>query len=115
MTATHASDSSVTGAPVLYLALELGWNSWKLAFSVGLGQKPRIRTVSARLPAVLVAEIKVAKKRFNLPEDTSVVSCYEAGRDGFWLHRCLLALGVRSAPHSGRCDLLGFHVGSILT
>jgi transposase len=96
MTATHTCDSTVTGAPVLCLALELGWNSWKLAFSVGLGQKPRIRTISARFPAVLIAEIKAAKKRFNLPEDTPVVSCYEAGRDGFWLHRCLLADGVRS-------------------
>src|SRR5216117_1105241 len=25
---------------------------------------------------------------------TSVVSCYEAGRDGFWIHRALTALGV---------------------
>jgi transposase len=26
-----------------------------------------------------------------------VVACYEAGRDGFWLHRCLLSLGVQNA------------------
>src|SRR5260370_40288175 len=96
MTATHTSDSTAAVAPVLCLALDLGWNSWKLAFSVGLGQKPRIKTIAARVPAVLVAEIKAAKKRFNLPEDTPVVSCYEAGRDGFWLHRCLLAQGVPS-------------------
>jgi transposase len=25
-----------------------------------------------------------------------VVSCYEAGRDGFWLHRCMGAMGVRN-------------------
>jgi len=25
-----------------------------------------------------------------------VVSCYEAGRDGFWLHRCLEGQGVRN-------------------
>ena len=96
MTATHRSDSTAAVAPVLCLALDLGWSSWKLAFSVGLGQKPRIKTIVARVPALLFAKIKATKKRFNLPEDTPVVSCYEAGRDGFWLHRYLLAHGVQS-------------------
>ena len=32
-----------------------------------------------------MAEIKAAKKRFGLPENAPVVSCYEAGRDGFWI------------------------------
>jgi len=40
MTATHTTNSTVFHAPVLYLALDLGTSSWKLAFSVGLGQKP---------------------------------------------------------------------------
>ncbi len=39
MTATHVVNSTVYPAPVLYLALELGWKTWKLAFTVGLGQK----------------------------------------------------------------------------
>jgi hypothetical protein len=30
-----------------------------------------------------------AKKRFSLPDTTPVVSCYEVGRDGFWLHRSM--------------------------
>jgi hypothetical protein len=33
---------------VLYLSLELGWKTWKLAFTIGMGQKPRLRTVPAR-------------------------------------------------------------------
>jgi hypothetical protein len=40
MTATHNTNSTVSSAPVLYLALDLGAGTWKLAFSVGLGQKP---------------------------------------------------------------------------
>jgi hypothetical protein len=48
MSATHASQSNTTTAPVLYLALELSWNAWKLAFTVGLGQKARLRTIPAR-------------------------------------------------------------------
>src|SRR5262249_6822632 len=35
-----------------------------------------------------------AKRRFRLPADAPVRSCYEAGRDGFWLHRHLTANGV---------------------
>ena len=69
-------------------------STWKLAFSVGLGQKPRLKTITARSTLSLVFEIKAAKKRFGLPEDAPVVCCYEAGRDGFWLHRFLLDQGV---------------------
>jgi transposase len=39
-------------------------------------------------------EIRLSKVRFGLPESVPVVSCYEAGRDGFWLHRYLSAQGV---------------------
>jgi transposase len=94
MSATHAAQSNTTIAPVLYLALELSWNSWKLAFTVGLGQKARLRTIPARNTDVLLAEIHKAKARFGLPDDTPVVACYEAGRDGFWLHRFLVHQGI---------------------
>jgi transposase len=94
MSATHASHSNRTATPVLYLALELSGNSWKLAFTVGLGQKPRLRTIPARNTAALLQEIQKAKARFDLTEDAPVVSCYEAGRDGFWLHRFLVHHGI---------------------
>src|SRR5262245_5281544 len=41
-----------------------------------------------------MAEVTAAKKRFGLPEGAAVASCYEAGRDGFWLHRFLLSKKV---------------------
>jgi len=44
----------------------------------------------------LLEQIKAAKKRFGLPEDAAVLCCYEAGRDGFWLHHFLLAHGVQN-------------------
>jgi transposase len=94
MSATHATQSNTTTAPVLYLALELSWNSWKLAFTTGLGQKARLRTIPARNTDLLLAEIRKAKARFGLPDDTAVASCYEAGRDGFWLHRLLVHEGI---------------------
>jgi transposase len=96
MAATHKHDSTVAPAPVLYMALELSSGTWRLAFTVGLGQKPRLKTVTARSTVGLIFEIKAAKKRFGLPEDAPVLSCYEAGRDGFWLHRFLLAHGIQN-------------------
>jgi len=78
------------------MALELSSSTWKLAFTVGLGQKPRLKTVTARSTIGLLFEIEAAKKRFGLPEDAPVLSCYEAGRDGFWLHRFLLAHGIQN-------------------
>ena len=75
----------------LYLAFELGEKEWKLGFSLGLGQKPRERTIGAGDVKALQAEIGLAKKRLGLAESAEVQSCYEAGRDGFWLHRYLVA------------------------
>ena len=79
MSATHATDSTTVTAPVLYLALELSWTSWKLAFTVGAGQKPRLRSIPARDTDALMLEIRKAKDRFGLPEEAPVISCYEAG------------------------------------
>ena len=47
MTATHVQNSTIPTVPVLYFSLELGSKNWKLAFTVGLGQKPRLRTIAA--------------------------------------------------------------------
>lgn len=80
----------------LYLAFELGNSEWKLGFSLGLGQSPRQRKVQAGDLAGLEAEIRRAKERFKIAETTRVVSCYEAGRDGFWLHRYLVSQGVEN-------------------
>jgi transposase len=81
---------------VLYLALELGWKTWTLGFTVGRGQKPRLRSMPGRASDQLLYEIEAAKKRFDLPPDTPVISCYEAGRDGFWIHRLLRSRGIEN-------------------
>ena len=79
---------------VLYLAFELSQKQWKLGFTIGIGQPPRTRNITARDLNALHWEIRQARQRFHLPENTSVVSCYEAGRDGFWLHRYLQQQGI---------------------
>jgi transposase len=79
---------------VLYLAFELGRKEWKLAFSVGRGEKPRLRSLAAGDLRGLEQEIERARQRWGVAEGARVVSCYEAGRDGFWLHRFLLSRGI---------------------
>ena len=96
MTPTTRKQESTGKSAVLYMALELGWSKWKLAFATEAGQKPRQQTIAARDLAALNREIDRAKVRFGLLESTRVVSCYEAGRDGFWLHRYLESMGVKN-------------------
>lgn len=81
---------------VLYLSFELGSTEWKLAFTVGRGEKPRLRTLAAGDLGGVEQEIERARQRWGLSKGARVVSCYEAGRDGFWLHRFLLSLGVEN-------------------
>lgn len=78
----------------LYMGLELGSGQWRLGFTTGLGQKARERSIGARDVTALKREIGRAKERFNLASSARVVSCYEAGRDGFWLHRLLVGAGI---------------------
>jgi transposase len=78
----------------LFVAFELSEKTWKLGFTIGHGHKPRERTVTARQQERVLDEIAQAKRRLGLPDTAPVVSCYEAGREGFWLHRFLQAHGI---------------------
>ena len=93
MTMTRTAQSTAPMSALL-LAFELGERTWKLGFTIGLGQRPRIRQVPAGALDRVWAEIAQAKSRFKLAADTPVISCYEAGRDGFWIHRALVAQSV---------------------
>ena len=87
-------EDDTTKQAVLYTAFVLSNKTWKLAFSNGI--KVRYVSTDARDLNKLQVQIAMAKKRFGLNEDVKVVSCYEAGRDGFWLHRYLLSLGIEN-------------------
>jgi transposase len=96
MSAAHVVNSNPIPARKLYLALELSWGKWNLAFTTGMAQQPRLRTIPARDLLAFALEIRRAKERFGLPADTPVIGCYEAGRDGFWVHRYLAKQGVEN-------------------
>jgi transposase len=82
--------------PTLMLAMELGETGWLLGFASAYGQKPLRRKIASRDRDGLLREIAWAKAKLGLAAKTRVVSCYEAGRDGFWLHRFLVSQGVES-------------------
>src|SRR5690348_17383497 len=79
---TRIAESTRTEA-VLHMALELGASEWKLGFGVEAGRKASHRTVVAGDLNGLMQEVARAKHRLGVPESARVVSCYEAGRDGF--------------------------------
>lgn len=96
MTRTTLVDNDIADPAVLYLAFELSDSRWLLAFSDGRGRasKARLLSVPAGELDQLREEMTRAKQHFGLGDDCVVVSCYEAGRDGFWLHRELEIMGV---------------------
>jgi transposase len=80
----------------LYMGMELSQSTWKLGFSVGNRHNPQVRTITAHDLEALGAEIGLAKEKYRLADDTPVRSCYEAGLDGFWLHRYLETQGIEN-------------------
>lgn len=85
------NDTSVAGK--LYMALELSANKWRIALADGRRAASQ-RTISAGDVAALLVVIDKAKKRCGMGAAVQVMSCYEAGREGFWLHRWLLEQGI---------------------
>jgi transposase len=85
---------TVRAHTILYLALELSNTKWKLAFSNG--SKKRFVTIDARDLKRFHQEVDESRKRLRLASNGQIMSCYEAGRDGFWIHRFLLDGGIEN-------------------
>jgi transposase len=80
----------------LVLALELSGKGWQVgAVLPGVARRPR-RSVAPRDVAGLLAQIERWKAEAQRTGRTVLrtVLAYEAGRDGFWIARCLLAHGI---------------------
>jgi transposase len=98
-TQTTLQGKDSTAAPTLYLAIEMGEKSWKLLFSTGeVKANGQLRVYQTSIEGNdymgLREAIERAMARFKLAEGTCVISCYEAGQDGFWPHRRLEELGI---------------------
>jgi transposase len=93
MIATTRPELSVRETP-LFVAVELSQREWKLAMTAGFQVRPWLRTIAAGDFAAWEGAVAAARRRFQLAASVPIVSCYEAGRDGFWIHRALTQRGV---------------------
>jgi transposase len=98
MQASTAAAPTTEHCGTIYVAIELSQKSWLLTVhspdrermsrhKLEGGDHAGLRSLIARIRA------RAAEK---LGSVTEVVSCYEAGYDGFWLHRLLEAAGIRN-------------------
>jgi len=81
---------------IIYLALELSSSSWVIGYRLPTNDKAKLHSLEAGDSKGLLAFIADLRRRLDAPDEASalVVSCFDAGRDGFWLHRFLTAHGV---------------------
>src|SRR5688572_7674756 len=94
MTTTTYPQGRSVDEPTLYVGLELGQRSWTVAMTSGLMATPWLRGMAPGDWPKLRRLLGQARQRFGLPATAPVVSCYEAGRDGFWVHRALVVHGI---------------------
>jgi transposase len=95
---TELTPTAGADLATVYVALELSNQSWLVALREGAAGKTSLHKVKARDTACLLGLIDRAAARAQERggAQVRVLSCYEAGRDGFWLHRLLLAHGVEN-------------------
>ena len=88
--------SPVSSENVVYLALELSCSTWLVASRLPGAAKPSLHRLKGGDTAGLLELITTLRTRSAARCGAAVelVSCFEAGRDGFWLHRLLTAHGV---------------------
>lgn len=77
----------------LFMSFELGDKRWKLSIGDARHGVSRFDVPAGNTAAVAECIAK-AGERFKTPPNALVHSCYEAGRDGWWLHRWMVQLGV---------------------
>ncbi|HSI03508.1 MAG TPA: IS110 family transposase [Myxococcota bacterium] len=78
---------------MLFVALELSRTTWVLAASDRNGVVEKRAMVSAHDYPALERLFVALKKKLGLSPDAVVRTCYEAGRDGFSVHRALVDMG----------------------
>ena len=88
--------AAVSSKTTIYVAIELSASSWLVAARLPGIKKVRIDRLESGDTAGLlkiIAELRSqVSKKLGITAD--LACCFEAGRDGFWLHRLLTANAV---------------------
>jgi transposase len=80
----------------VYLSIELSVSSWLVAARLPGVEKSRLHRLEGGDATALlrtIADLRL-KASAKLGRSADVACCFEAGRDGFWLHRLLTANGI---------------------
>ena len=96
--------ASTNGTPTagdtgtIFVAIELSQKSWLITLhSPDQGRMSRHRLEGGDHAGLLALIAKIgARAAQKLGSEPRVASCYEAGYDGFWLQRLLIAAGINS-------------------
>ena len=78
------------------IAIELSLSSWLVAVRLPGAEKSRLHRIEGGDATALLTLICEQRSRASTKpcQAVDVACCFEAGRDGFWLHRLLTAHGV---------------------
>lgn len=89
---TRAAES----ATMIFVSIELSKKSWLIAIHTPLADKIGLHKVEAGDGSELLVLIRrlTTKVQRAMSGPVKVLCCYEAGYDGFWLHRVLLEAGI---------------------
>ena len=88
-------EEDIAKTPTIYVALDLGRRRWTVGVLLPGDRDARLFQIAAGDRKALLELVQRQRKMIGNP-DVRVVSCYEAGRDGFWLHRWLRDQGIEN-------------------
>jgi transposase len=96
MNTTSPSTPATNQTATIYAAVELSSTNWLLGIQAPDRQNVSKHKIPAGDSARLIAHLEQARRRVQEQTDApvAVLTCYEAGRDGFWLHRVLRNNGI---------------------
>ena len=93
-----ATASAAEQGATIYVTLELSKSRWLVGIHTPFADKVSRYSVPGGDSAALLDRIGRARQRAEqrLERPVRIVCCYEAGYDGFWLHRLLRAAGIEN-------------------
>ena len=110
----RATNSTAPPADRLFCAVELSKNSWLLGIQFPDRQKASVYPLKGGDSEGLMAKLVAACDRWRKVsgKKPSIILCYEAGYDAFWLARFLRARGIECLVATRRaCRSIGVAVG----
>ena len=81
----------------IHIAIELSHSRWLIAARLPNTEKAQLHHIAGGDTEALLALISSLRARISAKSGkvpANIACCFEAGRDGFWLHRLLVAHGI---------------------